>query len=273
VTTSYKTTPHAPPPSGERTVIYGDALEWLRDHPAQPGCSVVASMPDVSEWGVTLPVWEERFREAARLCLLATPPDGVTVFFQTDARARGRWVSKGGIVLQVAAELGIPVMWHKMVLQRPPNTSLYARAGYSHLLAFSRAVTIPGSHASPDVLPDRGMLPWSHSMGTRAAIRAMRDIRAFAPATHTILQPFCGIGTALVVANDYGFNAVGIEWNRRRVARAKTLTMADIKAADAERLAHRRTRGPRGRRRQDQSTATPQRQSAEPTAQDASSSE
>ena len=73
-----------------RTVIHADAVDWLRDHPSQPGCSVVASMPDVSEWGVTLAGWEPRFVEAARLCLLATPPDGVTVFFQTDARASGR---------------------------------------------------------------------------------------------------------------------------------------------------------------------------------------
>lgn len=235
-----------------RTVLHADAIDWLRDHPLQAGCSVVASMPDVSEWGVTLAAWKPRFKEAARLCLRATPPDGVTVFFQTDARAEGRWVGKGGLVLGVAAELGVPLLWHKIVLQRPPNTSLHARAGYSHLLAFSRAVTIPGSHASPDVLPDRGMIPWSHSMGTRAAVRAMRDIRAFAPATHTIVQPFCGIGTALVIANRFGFHALGIEWNRRRAEQARTLTMDEIRAADGERLERRQRRGPRHKKSEPQ---------------------
>lgn len=232
----------------QRTVLHADALEWLRAHPARPGCSVVASMPDVTEWGVTLEVWQERFLEAARLCLLATPPDGITVFFQTDARAEGRWVSKGGLVIQAAAALGVPMLWHKMVLQRPPNTSLHARAGYSHLIAFSQQVRIPGTHATPDVLPDRGLVSWSHSMGTRAAVRAMRDIRAFSPATHTVVQPFCGIGTALVVANQHGFHTIGIELNRRRVEQAQELTMDHIRAADAERLARRARRGARGKR-------------------------
>jgi hypothetical protein len=231
-----------------RTVLHADALQWLRDHPAQPGCSVLASMPDVTEWGVTLDVWEERFYEAARLCLLATPPEGITVLFQTDARAEGRWVSKGGLVIRAAAELGIPMLWHKLVLQRPPNTSLHARAGYSHLLAFSRQVRIPGTHASPDVLPDRGRVPWSHSMGTRAVVRALRDIRAFSPATHTLIQPFCGIGTALAVANQHRFHAIGIELNRRRAEQARTLTMDDIRTLDEARLDHRKNRQPRGKR-------------------------
>ena len=39
-----------------------------------------------------------------------------------------------------------------------------------------------------------GLVPWSHSMGTRAAERFLRDVRRFSPQTHTILQPFCGIG-------------------------------------------------------------------------------
>jgi predicted TIM-barrel enzyme len=92
------------------------------------------------------------------------------------------------------------------------------------------------------------MIPWSHSMGTRPAVRAMRDIRAFSPATHTIVQPFCGIGTALVIANRHGFHTVGVEWNRRRAEQARTLTMDDIRAADAERLAMRERRGPRHKR-------------------------
>ena len=77
----------------------------------------------------------------------------------------------------------------------------------------------------------------------------MRDIRAFAPASHTILQPFCGIGTALVVANHHGFHAVGLEWNRRRAEQARSLTMDDIRAADRERVARREKRGSRHQKR------------------------
>ena len=223
-----------------RAVVHGDALAWLRAHPSQEGCSVLASMPDVSEVGTDLDGWAALFREATRLCLLAASPAGLSCFFQTDTRHDGRWISKGGMVLQVAAELGVPLLWHKVVCRRPPNTVSRARAGFSHLLAFSREARIPVGRASPDVLPDLGAVPWSHSMGTRAAVRVMRDVRSFSPGTHTILQPFCGIGTALAVANAHGFHAVGIEQNRRRAEQARALTMADVRAADRARLERRR---------------------------------
>ena len=231
----------------QREVIHGDALAWLRDHPAQAGCSVLASMPDVRELGVSLPAWEVTFREAARLCLLAAAPDGLCCFFQTDMRHEGRWISKAGMVLEAAAALGIPLLWHKIICRHPPGTVSRERAGFSHLLAFSRAARVPAGKASPDVLPDLGGMPWSHSMGTRAATRVMRDVRDLSPTTTTILQPFCGIGTALAVANAHGFHAIGIEQNSKRARTARTLTMQDVRDAAARtedarlaRLARRR---------------------------------
>ena len=32
-----------------REVIQGEALAWLDEHPAEPGSSVITSLPDVSE--------------------------------------------------------------------------------------------------------------------------------------------------------------------------------------------------------------------------------
>ena len=64
----------------------------------------------------------------------------------------------------------------------------------------------------------------------------------------TTVRRFCGIGKALVIANRHGFHTVGVEWNRRRAEQARTLTMDDIRAADAERLAMRERRGPRHKR-------------------------
>ena len=225
--------------TSKRTVVHGDALEWLAAHPHQEGCSLLASMPDVSELGCSMPLWEAFFRRAVRLCLGAADPGGLCCFFQTDTRHGGGWISKGGIVLSEAAALGVPLLWHKVVLRAPANTVSRSRAGYSHLMAFSSALRIPAGRATPDVLPDLGEVPWSHSMGTRAAVRMMRDVRSYSPATHTILQPFCGIGTALAVANAHGFHAVGIERNRRRAEQARLLSMDDLRAAAAELRAKR----------------------------------
>ncbi len=51
-----------------------------------------------------------------------------------------------------------------------------------------------------------------------------------------------------MIANRHGFHTAGVEWNRRRAEQARTLTMDDIRAADAERLAMRERRGPRHKR-------------------------
>lgn len=211
----------APAPTSRVDVVTGDALDWLREHPAQAGCSVVTSLPDVAELGVTVEAWRPWFAEAARLCLLATPDDGLTIFFQTDRRHEGRWISKAGLVLAAAAALDVPLLWHKVVLRQPAGTAILGRPGYSHLLAFSRAAVPPPDLALPDVLPDLGDVPWSHSMGTAAVALALRAIRATSPSTTTILAPFCGEGTALAVAVARGFDAVGVERNRKRAEKAR----------------------------------------------------
>jgi hypothetical protein len=214
-----------PPEALRREVVCGDALEWLRLNPARPGCSVLTTMPDVTECGVPYPEWRRFFLDAARLALLATPEDGLTLFFQTDNRLEGRWVSKAAMVLQVIDELEVPLLWHKIVCRKPPGTVLLGRPGYSHILAASRGRVMPAHGGFPDVLPDLGEMPWSHSMGTRAAELCIRAIRVASPSTHTVVVPFCGIGTALAMANDHGLACIGLERNRKRAEKAKTFQL------------------------------------------------
>ena len=204
-------------------MIHGDALEWLAEHPAVPGASLLTSLPDMSEVSLKEPEWRAFFVGAARLCLQAVPPEGVAVFFQTDNRLEGRWVSKAGLVLQAAAELDVPVLWHKIVCRRPPGTQLLGRPGFAHLLAFSRLGRVPAERSSPDVLPELGHQPWSHSMGMAAAEDAMRAIRVASPQTRLVIAPFSGAGTALEAANRAGLSALGIERNRKRAERSRVV--------------------------------------------------
>jgi hypothetical protein len=208
-----------------REVHHGDAVAYLREHVAREGVSVVTSMPDVSETSFDMAAWRVFFEDAARACLRATAPDGVTVFFQTDLKVGGHWVSKSHLVMRAAEAEGVPMLWHKIVCRREVGRIVHGRPGFSHLLAFSREVRDDASRATPDVLPDLGDMPWSHSMGTRAADLAMRFIRTHAPSTHTVLVPFCGIGTALAIANGHGYTAIGIERNKKRATLARSLTL------------------------------------------------
>lgn len=209
----------------KREVHHGDAMAFLRAREAMPGASVLVSLPDVSEVGMTLEAWRVFFEEAARLCLLATPPTGVTIFFQTDLKREGRWISKSSLVMRAAESLEVPMVSHKIVCRRQVGKPVPGRPGYSHLMTFSREVRDEAQRATADVLPDLGAMPWSHSMGTRAAAWALTFVRGFSPDTRTVLVPFCGIGTALAVANHHGYDAIGVEKNRKRAARAATLTL------------------------------------------------
>lgn len=208
-----------------REVLHGDAIDYLRTHPRAAGTSVLASMPDVSELGISLERWREFFSEAAGLCLEAADDAGLVVFFQTDLKLDGRWVSKASLVLAAAERAGVPLLFHKLVCRREPGKIVHGRPGYSHLLAFSRTARDETAHATPDVLPDLGTMPWSHSMGTRAAETALQAIRRMSPSTTRILVPFCGIGTALAVADLHGFDSLGIERKRKRADLARTLEL------------------------------------------------
>lgn len=215
-----------------RDVVHGDALAWLEANPRTPGASLVASIPDVSEVGVSLDAWRVLFRRAARLAMDATPDEGICFFFQTDIKPEGRWVSKVAMIFAAAEEAAIPLLWHKIVCRREPGLVSRGRPGYSHFLAFSRGVRDDPMRATPDVLPDLGVMPWSHSMGTRAAELAMTTMKTFSPATSRVVVPFCGIGTALAIANLHGYDALGIERNRKRAEAARTLRLDDLAGSE-----------------------------------------
>jgi hypothetical protein len=212
-------------PTPQREVIHGDAIEWLVAHPSLANASVVTSLPDVDELGVSLDRWREFFVAAARACLLTAADEGLCVFIQTDNKCDGRWISKAGLLLRVADELEIPLIFHKVVCRKPPGTRVHGRPGYSHVLAFSRHALDDADRPTPDVLPDPGDMPWSHSIGTRAAEAAVDAVRQLSPGTRRVVVPCCGIGTILAVANQQGFDVIGIERNRKRAAAARTFTL------------------------------------------------
>jgi hypothetical protein len=112
-------------------------------------------------------------------------------------------VSKAGLVLAAATELDHPLLWHKIVCRRPPGTRSSGRPGFSHLLAFSRQARVPAQASSPDVLPELGEMPWSHSM-VRGRLGGPGD-HPPGLARH-LLHPgaLLRIGTVLALANQQG---------------------------------------------------------------------
>lgn len=209
-----------------RIVYCEDALVWLENSPVLDGCSLIASMPDISEFhGYTLESWKEWFINTAKLILSRTPLEGVTIFYQSDIKVDGAWVDKGFLCQKAAEALGHELLWHKIVCRINPGKTSFGRPAYSHVLCFSKALRIRDlSSSTPDVIPEIGEKTWERGMGLEACIMIGKFI-AEQTTTKTLVHPFCGQGGMIAVANALGLSAIGIERSHKRAETARALTV------------------------------------------------
>jgi tRNA/tmRNA/rRNA uracil-C5-methylase (TrmA/RlmC/RlmD family) len=78
--------------------------------------------------------------------------------------------------------------------------------------------------SGPDVLPELGVMTWARAMGLAAAEFAVQWLKARADA-RCVVDPFCGVGTALAVANQLGLDAIGVELAQGRAQKARELAL------------------------------------------------
>lgn len=217
--------PHDPPATPSRTVHEADALVFLGAGPLPAGSSVLTSLPDRSELrGLSWAEWSQWFVAASERVLRALPADGAAIFYQTDVKVDGAWVDKSVLVQQGARAAGATLLWHKLVLRAPAGRATYGRPGYAHLLCFSFTRRDALERSTPDVLPELGAMTWPKAIGLAAARFAVGWLRDHAGAK-TIVDPFCGVGTALAVANEMGLDAIGVEKNPGRAEKARALVL------------------------------------------------
>lgn len=208
-----------------RIVIQAEALAWLDANPPPPHASVVTSLPDVSEMpSAGLDGWRDWFVGAARRVIRWLPEDGdgVAIFFQSDIRIGGAIVDKGHLVMTAADAERASLVWHKIVCRKPPGTLAPGRPSYSHMICVSRRERRPPVKPGPDVLPDAGFMPWSRAMGATACRVACRFL-VDETDTRVVVDPFCGHGTVLAVANALGLDAIGVDLRAKRCRKARSL--------------------------------------------------
>lgn len=200
-------------------------MDWLRRSRLPGDASVVTSLPDAVEFRHRDTTrWRSWFLEAAELVVRATPPSQAAIFYQTDVKRDGRWIDKGFLVQLAAEAAGAHLVWHKIVCRAPAGQATHGRPGYAHLLCVSATLRDAGERATADVLPELGAMTWARAMGLAAARAAVEWLRDHAGAG-CIVDPFCGVGTALAVANAAGLAAIGVERNPGRAAKARTLRL------------------------------------------------
>lgn len=213
-----------------RDVHHAEALGWLAANAAEERASVLTSLPDASEMpALGFAGWRQWFMTAAERVLAWIPLGSVAIFYQSDVRRQGAWVDKGYLVSRAAEAAGAEMVWHKVVCRKPPGTITHGRAGYAHLLCFSRGPVPVPRHGLPDVVLEAALPPWSKAMGVAACRLACRFLRDEVGA-RTVVDPFCGRGTALVIANELGLEAIGIDHGARACRAARRLTLADLGA-------------------------------------------
>ena len=152
------------------------------------------------------------------------PDEGVAIFFQSDVAAPGCGSTRGPWCRAPRSARGWALLFHKIVCRKPPGTLTYGRASYSHLLGFARVLRPTLRRATPDVLPDGGFQPGVKAMGVLACVDACRFVLD-ETTTRTIVDPFCGWGTVLAVANALGLDAIGVDLSARMCKRARRLTV------------------------------------------------
>jgi hypothetical protein len=209
--------------SPTRIIHHADALQWLEEQAPLANASFVTSMPDFSEFNkLTLEEWKAWFTRTAALVLSRCVDEGVVIFYQRSGKRDGAWVDKAYLVQKAAEQTGHAQLWHKIVCRARAGSTTFGQPGYSHLICFSKSVRAPIESSTPDVLPLAGEQTWTRGMGLLACEAACRFILE-QTVTRTVVDPFCGHGTVLAVANELGMNAIGVEKGRKRAERAQAL--------------------------------------------------
>ena len=207
----------------ERSVVHGDGVAWLEGARLGGEHTIVTSLPDSSELPrLGFAGWRAWFVETAALVCRTVAEGSPAIFFQTDVKREGAWVDKGFLVQLGAEQAGVSLLWHKIVCRAPAGVTTFGRPAYAHLLCFSRGLRLDPAQSSPDVLPRLGEMTWARAMGVEVCEATCRFLRAHT-ACRVVVDPFCGIGTMLAVANKNGFDAIGVELSAKRAARARTL--------------------------------------------------
>lgn len=197
----------------QRTVICRDAVAWLKEQNKIQG-SVITSLPDLCEVPMNINEWKEWFSMCVHEILMRLDEHECAIFYQTDVKlfqtGQGfvEWVDKSYLVNKGCENTPCKLVWHKIMSFTSDITKhsiTKRKAGYSHMLCFRKDAT-RHDDAMPDVVP-RGTMVWTKGMGFNACTMAVKYCKQIG--SKCIVDPFCGKGSVLAVANYMGLDSIG----------------------------------------------------------------
>lgn len=238
----------------KRAVGCADSVLWLQSQPNLPErCHVITSLPDIGEMKLAPAEYETWFSAVVETIIRKLSSSSVAILYQTDGRhggADGGWLDKGFLATLGARAAGATLVWHRIVNASRPAQLRSGRPGFARLLCFSKKHRCTA--AGVDVLPQRGHMNYTGAAGEAACSAAVQYVmyahackpehvaaarrrcaascssesesdpalpllpEAHEDAPALVLDPFCGHGTVLALANAWGLDAIGFDTNRKR---------------------------------------------------------
>ncbi len=200
----------------QRTVYCADSLKWLAGKTFK---AIITSLPDMDELGCTLGEYGAWMKGAAGLLASTIEGNGCIIFYQTNRRYKGILIDKDFQLCEVFYSQGFNKVFHKIVLRKDPGKTDLYRPAYSNMFCFSQ--DLRSGRPVPDVI-SAGKMVHPNGMGLNACQAAIDFIKNNTTAD-TIVDPFCGYGSILAVANKNGLRAIGVDINPSRTNIAKSL--------------------------------------------------
>ena len=224
-----------------REVLQLDAVEWLKNDNVPFEGSIFTGVPDIldipeissivdlTERHMKYIEWFEGVLENIFRRILIGQ---YAIFSQTDAKIiddKGNlvaWVDKSHVCSRVAAKLQCNLLWHKVCIDSDTTSQLESsvyRPCYTHLLCYGKGTT-SSYHISQFQVPDvinRGSMIWQKAIGIEACVLGISFLLNIAK-TPVVINPFCGHGTILAVANYFHLPSFGIEILSSRAKQSKS---------------------------------------------------
>lgn len=201
----------------ERIVFCDDAHNWLSKNKNVK--AMITSLPDMEEVCMGEKDWEDWIKKTCKLIINSLDDDGIVIFYQTDRKYNGQVIDKKTLISKEFIELDYKNIFNKIVLKQKPNTVNLFRPTFTNLFGFSKKIT--SGKATPDVI-DCGKMVYKNAMGLNACKTAIDFINTKIN-INTIVDPFCGQGSVLKIANNMGFNSLGIEILKEQCLKAEKL--------------------------------------------------
>jgi hypothetical protein len=198
-----------------KKIICTDSLEWLKKQPDNTIPNFLTGICDMGETQMNLTKYLKFFNDVSTLMFKKLSKEGYCIFIQTDRKYNKTWIDKSNILTTIALNLGLKVIFHKIVLLREQDRTDLHRPTYAHMLCYAYPSMTTGA-ATPDVIPVSKRL-YKNGTPILAAKRGLEFIKRYSKKNNTIVDPFVGRGTITVLANNIGLNAFGIDIDPEQV--------------------------------------------------------